>query len=58
MEGPKGKLDLTLKAVNKTDIAQKKEHPLCNLEVQQPLGPQVEDFGEREDIIIMVAVTS
>lgn len=34
MEGPKGKLELTLKTVNKTDVIQKKQHNIWNLELQ------------------------
>lgn len=34
MEGPEGKLDLTLETVNKPGVVQQKQHDICNLEVQ------------------------
>jgi len=46
LNGPKGQWDLTLKIVNKADVAQKKQQGLSNLEVQKPHGPGMKDFGE------------
>lgn len=45
---------MTLKTVNKTDMAQKNQHAICRLEVLQPLGPKMKDFGERKEVRIML----